>query len=241
MPKQPAVVLIHGLFGFRRLLWLEYFQGVRQLYEGMGLRVIVPSLPWADSIRQRAHALAEQLESEPAPLHLLAHSMGGLDARLWINNMGGSAKTSSLTTLSTPHRGSPASDHVCRTYSPFRLFAGARGLTTEAIKQFNLNTPDHPKVIYRSYSASRPIAEQPWIVRRYGRIIQQSEGDNDSQVSVRSAAWGKHVGTLPCDHFEIISRDFWFNPFKSRSTFHPLPIYRQIGEWILAQSESILI
>jgi len=235
MTTQPVVVLIHGLFGFRRLLWLEYFQGVRRLYERMGLRVIVPSLPWAGSIEQRSQALAEQLADESGPLHLLAHSMGGLDARSWISNMGGGAKTRSLTTLSTPHRGSSASDHVCRTWSPFRLFPGARNLTTEAIKQFNHSTPNYLNVIYRSYSASRPVAEQPWIVRRYGRIIQQCEGDNDSQVSIRSAIWGEHVATLPCDHFELISRDFWFNPFKSRSVFHPLPAYRQIGEWILQQ------
>ncbi len=235
MANLPVVVLIHGLFGFRRLLWLEYFQGVRQLYEEMGLRVIVPSLPWAGSIRQRALALAKQLEPETDPLHILAHSMGGLDARLWISNMEGNAKTLSLTTLATPHRGSSAADQICHTHSPLRLFHGVHDLTTESIKQFNLDIPNHPKVIYRSYSASRPLAQQPWIVRRYGRIIQQSEGDNDSQVSVSSAIWGEYVTTLPCDHFEIINRSFWFNPFKSRPAFQPMPIYRQIGQWILSQ------
>lgn len=235
MANPPAVVLIHGLFGFRRLLWIEYFQGVRQLYEEMGLRVIVPSLPWAGSIKQRTDSLAKQLKNESGPLHLVAHSMGGLDARLWISAMGGGEKTLSLTTLSTPHCGSPAADQVCRKYSPFRLFAGTHDLTTVAMKQFNQHTPNHPKVIYRSYSACRPLAQQPWIVRRYGRMIQQAEGANDSQVSVSSAIWGEHLVTLPCDHFELINRDFWFNPFKSRSAFQPLPIYRQIGQWILAQ------
>ena len=233
MASRPTVVLIHGLFGFRKLLWLEYFQGVRPLYEEIGLRVIAPALPWAGSLEQHTRALAEQLDSEPGPLHLLAHSMGGLDARSWISNMGGSAKTLSLTTLGTPHRGSTAADHVCRTYSPFRLFAGTCCLTTEALKQFNRSTPDHPDVIYRSYSACRPIVQQPWIARRYGRIIQQQEGDNDGQVSIRSAIWGEHVATLPCDHFELISRNFWFNPFTSRSAFQMLPTYRQIGDWIL--------
>lgn len=236
MAVQPTVILIHGLFGFRKLLWLEYFQGVHQLYEDMGMRVLVPSLPWSDSIKQRSDALAKQLTAESGPLHLVAHSMGGLDARRWISNMGGSARTRSLTTLATPHRGSPAADHVCRTCSPFRLFPGVHDLTTESIRQFNLNTPDHPAVIYRSYAASRPLAQQPWIVRRYGHMIQQQEGDNDSQVSVSSAVWGKHIATLPCDHFEIIGKNFWFNPFQSRTAFHPLPVYQEIGKWILSQS-----
>jgi len=233
MAKQPAVVLIHGLFGFRRLLWLEYFQGVRQLYEEMGLRVIVPALPWAGSIRQRTPALAEQLESESGPLHLLAHSMGGLDARRWISCLGGGTRVASLTTLATPHRGSAASDHICQTHSPFRIFAGARDLTMDKLERFNRDTPNHPDVVYRSYAATRPVKEQPWLVRHYGRAIQRIEGNNDSQVSVHSAIWGDHVATLPCDHFELISKNLWLNPFRSRNRYDPMPVYRAIGEWIL--------
>ncbi len=229
----PTVVLIHGLFGFRKLLWLEYFQGVRPLYDSMGLRVITPSLPWAGSIEQRAHALARQLACEPGPLHLLAHSMGGLDARYWIAHLDGADKTASLTTLSTPHHGSPAADLACRTYSPFRLFAGVRDLTTGALQSFNAQTPNHSDIIYRSYCAARPVAEQPWIVRYHGRYIQQMEGDNDAQVSIRAARWGKHIATLPCDHFELIGRNFWFNPLRPRARFDPMPVYRAIGDWIL--------
>jgi triacylglycerol lipase len=233
MTDQPTVVLIHGLFGFRRLLWIEYFQGVHQLYEEMGLRVVVPSLPWAGSIRQRTDSLAKQLKDEPGPLHLVAHSMGGLDARRWISCLDGGARVASLTTLATPHRGSAAANYVCRTYSLFRLSHGVHDLTTETVKQFNLGNPNHPNVIYRSYAATRPVEEQPWLVRHYGRIIQRVEGDNDSQVSIRSAIWGEHVVTLPCDHFELIFKNLWLNPFRSRNRYDPMPVYRAIGEWIL--------
>jgi len=230
---RPTVVLIHGLFGFRKLLWLEYFQGIRALYESQGMRVIIPRLPWAGSIEQRATALAEQLRDEPGPLHLVAHSMGGLDARYWINHLGGAAKVSSLTTLATPHRGSPAADYICTHFSPLKLLAGVRALTTERLHLFNQQTPDQPEVIYRSYTATRPLHQLPWIVRGYGRYIQQTEGDNDSQVSIQSGAWGTHIATLPCDHFEMIFRDFWFNPLQKRHRFDPMPLYRDIGQWIL--------
>jgi len=235
MTAPPTIVLIHGLFGFRKLLWLEYFRGVRQLYESMGLRTLAPSLPWAGSIDQRARALARQLTTESGPLHLLAHSMGGLDARRWITLLGGANKTASLTTLSTPHHGSPAADLVCRGFSPIRLFAGVRDLTTSKLQAFNAETPNHPDIIYRSYCATRPVAEHPWIVRRHGRYIQQIEGDNDAQVSVKSGTWGKHIATLPCDHSELIGRNFWFNPLYSRRKFDPMPIYQDIGNWILQQ------
>lgn len=232
---RPAVVLIHGLFGFTRLLWLEYFRVARPLYESMGMRVLVPSLPSVGSIESRATALARQLSEEPGPLHLVAHSMGGLDARYWISHLGGAGKVVSLTTLATPHRGSPVADFVCSGVSPFRLLKGPHALTTTAMRQFNDSTPDAPDVIYRSYAAVRPLAELPWLVRRYARIIERQEGANDSQVSRRSACWGTVVACIPADHFEVIALDFWLNPFRSRRCYDPLPLYREIGEWILQQ------
>ncbi|ATX82429.1 triacylglycerol lipase [Mariprofundus ferrinatatus] len=236
MSSRPTVVLIHGLFGFRKLLWSEYFQGVRPLLESMGMRVIAPRLPWAGSVEARGNSLARQLQQEAGALHLVAHSMGGIDARFWISRLGGGEKVASLTTLASPHHGSSAADHICRHISPFRIFAGIRCLTMKKMAHFNSTTPDQPHIIYRSYTAKRPLHEQPWIVRRYGRCIQQHEGDNDSQVSVTSGQWGDHIATLPCDHFELIRRNFWFNPFRKRTPFDMLPVYRDIGEWIKAES-----
>lgn len=235
--SRPTVVLIHGLFGFRKLLWLEYFNGVRELYERMGMRVIVPHLPWGNGIERRSRALAEQLADEPGPLHLVAHSMGGVDARAYISKLGGDAKVASLTTLATPHRGSAAADRICEILAPLVIFPGIRALTMKKMQPFNETTPDMPGVVYRSFGTARPLAEQPWITRRYGRVIDRTEGDNDSQVSVTSATWGEYLGTLPADHFEIIGRHFWFNPFRKRERFDHIPVYRAIGEWILQQSE----
>jgi len=234
-PTTPTVVLVHGLFGFTRLLWLEYFRQPRRLYEQMGMRVVVPSLPWAGSIEQRARTLAAQLADEQGPLHLVAHSMGGLDARYWITHLGGCAKVASLTTLGSPHRGSPVADYVCSVRSPFRLFAGVHSLTMAAMQQFNAATPDHADVIYRSYAAVRPVDQLPWFMRRYARIIQQAEGDNDSLVSSTSAAWGDVIAVFPSDHFELITLNFWLNPFRHRDAFDSLPLYRDIGQWIKQQ------
>jgi len=204
----------------------------------MGMRVLIPALPWSGSIEERSRALAEQMAAESGPLHLVAHSMGGLDARCWIAHLGGGEKVASLTTLASPHHGSPVADHVCSALSPFRLFAGVRSLTTVAMQQFNADTPDHPDVIYRSYAAVRPLHLQPWFMRRYGRLIQQVEGDNDSQVSIRSATWGVFVATLPADHFELIFLHLWLNPLQKRAAFDAGPLYREIGQWILHCAES---
>jgi pimeloyl-ACP methyl ester carboxylesterase len=38
-------------------------------------------------------------------LHVVAHSLGGIVARLWLQELGGRERARSLVTLSTPHRG----------------------------------------------------------------------------------------------------------------------------------------
>jgi len=229
---RPRAVLIHGMLGFRHFLWREYFHGVRRLLEDMGFYVITPKLHWGGSIKKRATALARQLETKPGPLHLIAHSMGGIDARCYIAYMGGHTKVASLTTLASPHRGTPAAEYIMSGWSLFRLLPSMVNLTPDAMRIFNKETPDHLEVAYRSYSAARPIHEQPWLVRRYGRIIQAAAGDNDSQVCVSSARWGRHVRTLCADHFELIGMNIWLNPFRRRQHFDHLPLYREIADWI---------
>lgn len=235
MPQQPTVVLLHGLFGFRRFLWRDYFKGIPPLLAAQGLRVLTTGVSWSGPILKRAHGLADQLKNEQGPLHLIAHSMGGLDARYYISHLDGHRKIASLTTLSTPHRGSPAADYVVGSLSLFRLSKGVHDLTTESMRTFNANTPDHPDVIYRSYSAKRPLSELPWLTRHHARIITAAEGENDSQVSIRSACWGEHIGTLPSDHFELIGLNLWLNPFRSRNRLDHLKLYHDIGQWIQQQ------
>ncbi|HXH64713.1 MAG TPA: alpha/beta hydrolase, partial [Mariprofundaceae bacterium] len=77
----PTVVLVYGWLGFRRILFWDYFRGVPALYAEMGIRTIVPDLPWGGSTRERSASLADQLSDEPGPVHMIAHSMGGIDAR----------------------------------------------------------------------------------------------------------------------------------------------------------------
>lgn len=235
MSQRPTVVLLHGLFGFRRFLWFDYFKGVRPLLESLGCRVLVTGVSWSGPIEKRAQQLARQLAPEPGPLHLIAHSMGGLDARRFITHLDGADKVASLTTLSTPHHGSPAADYVCRSFSLFRFSKGVHDLTLARMQAFNADTPDHPDVIYRSYSAARPLNELPWLTRHYARAIMAAEGENDSQVSIRSARWGEHLGTLPADHFELIGLNLWFNRLQKRKAFNHLDIYRDIAKWICSQ------
>lgn len=68
------------------------------------------------SIQKRAEALHQYLASPEAgvegkKLNFIGHSMGGLDVRHLITNIRPTEYTPvSLTTISTPHRGSPFMD-----------------------------------------------------------------------------------------------------------------------------------
>ena len=56
---------------------------------------------------------------------IVAHSMGGLDARYMISRMGMEDHVAALLTITTPHRGSPYADwivrHLGRRLHGFRL------------------------------------------------------------------------------------------------------------------------
>lgn len=233
MDRRTTVVLLRGMFGFSRMLWWEYFHGAPKMLESMGFHVIVPKLPWGETIARRSAFLAGALKDHEGPLHLVGHSMGGLDARHYITRLGGHEKVASLTTISTPHHGSIIADQAMnRPASPWRAIPAVADLTHAAMRQFNSDTPDTPDVVYRSYSAARPLADLPWLARPFGRQIAAAEGANDSLVSVASATWGKHVATLQADHFELIGSRIWLNPFRRRASFKHLSLYRNIGQWI---------
>lgn len=120
------IVFVPGLFGFARLAGYEYFEHLEREFaaqSGPGTRcafVAVPSPPTA-SIVTRARVLAETVAKacghDEAPIHIVAHSTGGLDARLllspsltlpWPSDLPDwRSRVTTLITLNTPHAGTP--------------------------------------------------------------------------------------------------------------------------------------
>ena len=82
--------------------------------KGHESQVWIPRVPATASVESRAKILWQYLDAKtrdsptPITVHLLAHSMGGLDARFMLSKMKPMEKCRvlSLTTLATPHRGS---------------------------------------------------------------------------------------------------------------------------------------
>lgn len=237
MIGQPTVVLLHGLLGFVHLFGLDYFRGVPRLLAEGGFRVLTPSLPKVASIQVRAKALAGLLERQPGPLHLIGHSMGGLDARYYITHLGGYDKVKSLTTLCTPHRGSELAAAVCR-WPLLGHVPALRDLTPAALWQFNAETPDHPDVRYFSYAAARPVCEIPWQLRPLAARLAAKEGAMDALVSVSSAHWSGYRACHPADHFEMVGQNYWFSA-RPRQTFDHLKVYDEIASSLLRLDDHV--
>ncbi|KAI8988891.1 Alpha/Beta hydrolase protein [Pilobolus umbonatus] len=118
-PRDP-IVLCHGLFGFDvrgpstiPALQFHYWSGVEDTLAKLGAKVIVTRVPEAGSIWERSNTLHNILQSIIPGKHVnfVAHSMGGLDCRHLLANIPDrSYHVESLTTICTPHRGSPIMD-----------------------------------------------------------------------------------------------------------------------------------
>jgi len=119
-PLKYPVVLCHGLFGFDKkgpesipFLQVNYWNRIKKYLEQLGCKVLVPKVSPAGGVKYRAHELNKFIEANfpNQKVHLIAHSMGGLDCRYLITHVKPSSyKVLTLTTLSTPHRGSPFMD-----------------------------------------------------------------------------------------------------------------------------------
>lgn len=209
---------------------LEYWKGIKTYIESNHhCKTLVAKVPPFANINTRALALhnyiLDQLpnlqsptNNNPVKINLIAHSMGGLDARLLIANFNNDCNTKyqivSLTTLSTPHHGTSAANLaislVPQTFID-KFFPSINQLTPSYLDKFNQLITKDPNVQYFSYGAQfNPIPTSmfylPWL------YVNKFEGPNDGLISLKSAHWGKWMGYVPdVDHADLIN---WHGPDK---------------------------
>jgi triacylglycerol lipase len=227
--KHP-IVLVHGLGARSAYGPVQYFFGLPKILEDAGNRYAVARLtPW-HTIEWRANQLKKQIEAHfpGEKVNLVAHSMGGLDSRYLVSQLGFADRVASVTTIGTPNRGSTLADlstgllsegpvaNVAWT-SANRLL-GLIKCSTEGLKQVTTRYSsetlsgqlvDAPGVGYFSAASAIPAsfmkASLPgfWIPNQ---LLRRFEGDNDGFVSVHSAMWGNHICTYQGDHYGQIGQ-----------------------------------
>jgi triacylglycerol lipase len=237
LPKlRSPIVLVHGLLGFNKIevagaTLIDYFRGIPQLLIEAGNRVFTPVLAPTGSVEQRARQLRDFLvQYTPGdPVHLIAHSMGGLDSRYMISCLDMAPQVLTLTTLGTPHRGTAFADWGISRFArviqpmldtiglPYQAFYD---LTKTKCKTFNENVLDVPSVRYFSVAGRHDghLLQPEWLLP-YG-IVSKAEGDNDGIVSLTSAQYGEHFDVWEGDHLMLANmanpmhhfRGIWRDP-----------------------------
>lgn len=230
-PRLP-VVLAHGFLGFdeievgsRKHL---YFRGIGTHLEALGARVYSPRVPPASSIADRAKRLADLIRALPEErVNIVAHSMGGLDARYAISQLGLAPRVASLTTIGTPHAGTPLADaghalfgKITRLLRRIVDLSAFGDLTTQGMMKFNAAVPDMAGVAYASVvGKSGRLGTNPllWPSHLY---LAETAGPNDGVVPTASQAHGEVVREIEADHWAQIG--WWSRGFDAVSLYEEL-------------------
>jgi len=244
MPSFP-IVLAHGIARFDFLTekvenklglpesvlsdQLEYFKGIKSHLEAHGFTVSHPNQSFSGSVDLRAQQLRDRvntvISTTGSPkVHIIGHSMGGLDARHMIVDHGMAERVATLTTIGTPHHGSPVADHIKNKPGGKLLLKvlsqvlnldidGLDDLTTDVCEAFNRRAEDaeaRNPVKYQTYSAFENVTDivaplvPGWVK------ISSIDGANDGLVSVRSQQWAKELIASDGTRNQIAQHQFPF-------------------------------
>lgn len=114
--KHP-IVLVPGIFAFDSIASIDYWYKIPAALQSQGATVFVPKINAFDSSAKRGEALIAQLDNIRASsagkiskFNLMGHSQGGITVRYVMNTR--PDLVASVTTMNTPHKGSPLADLV---------------------------------------------------------------------------------------------------------------------------------
>ncbi|KAJ7293400.1 Alpha/Beta hydrolase protein [Mycena rebaudengoi] len=269
-PKNP-VVFCHGLLGFDSVtigpaiapMQVTHWRGIKEVLEANGTEVLITRVPATSSPIDRAKVLEERI-SEVYPgrsVHLIGHSMGGLDCRYLTTHLTHRKfNVLSITTIATPHRGSSFADHFLSTVGRTRMPCASvlslldllpngggdgkafESLTIESMRKFNEETPDVKGVQYFSWGATyEPGLIDTW--KWPHSVILEQEGENDGLVSVASSKWGTYLGTLSgVNHLNLVgwintAQYKWAELIGKEIKFRPATFYLGVADMLAGEVE----
>ena len=245
MPTSYPIILAHGICPFDRVVVpflqrknrhddrFSYFRNIRSSLTQAGFSVFHSRVSWAAELDRRAHDLKNEVIritdyfSKWPRIHIIAHSMGGLDSRWMIYKYRMEQHVASLTTMGTPHLGTSLASHRLKRFGgliPLCGFVGLniRGfmdLTQEACQALNRRIGDFEEqngVLYQTLAGVQPIERIWFFMRNASKIIRELEGENDGLVSLKSAMWKRRyfLKKIDADHFNQIG---WWNQSEARA------------------------
>lgn len=255
MPGQQKfpIVLAHGIARFDVLLEIlkqklklpdtelgehfHYFKGVKPHLERHGYTVFHPNQDFSGSVELRSGQLKQRVEevlaqTGAAKVHIIAHSMGGLDARHMIVDLGMADRVASLTTIGTPHRGTILADHVLGHGGLLLMDVlkrvtnvdGFVDLTITNCEEFNRRAEDSEarnEVVYQTYASAEDFRRVFAPLVPSWLFIRDHEGRNDGLVPFASQQWTEELIASDGQRKKVLRKEF---PF-------PADHLNQVGWW----------
>lgn len=230
VPRLP-VVFVHGMLGFDAIqlagVRREYFRGLRAMLAGLDVEAYFLAVAPVGGVALRARQLARHVRALPAPrVNVVAHSMGGIDARFAVARLGLADRVASITTVGTPHRGTPLADVGAATLHRLRLpFPALRDVTTARTRALNVRAADVDGVSYASVVGIITNARDvPPALAAGWMFLSRRAGDNDGLVPVSSQRWGDVLATIGADHWAQIG----WGQARRGTRFDTLAFYRDL-------------
>lgn len=215
------ILLLHGI-GFRDLQYFNYWGRIPKELVRNGAVVYYGHQEAWGTIENNGQVIKEKIKEVLAANHcskvnIIAHSKGGLDARYLISGLHMDGQIASLTTISTPHRGSELLDILNKlpdgvyhfvsslfdkSYARFGdlnpdCYHASKQLSRTYCQAFNERYPDSPKVYYQSYASyvKHPFGD-PMLGIPSLLMSLSGAAKNDGLVSITSAKWGHFKKTF---------------------------------------------
>ena len=118
MTTRYPLVLVHGL-GMKDTFFMKSWGRIDRMLRERGYTVYKSDVDAFGSVTGNAAQLKEEVlailrETGAEKVNIIAHSKGGLDAKHMIQQLGMADCVASLTTLCTPHKGSPIASFILR-------------------------------------------------------------------------------------------------------------------------------
>ena len=212
------IVLAHGIAGCGNIFRFRhgfYFNRVAKLYTSKGHTVLEPTVAALGSLATRSDQLARAIKAKwpsDEPIHIVCHSMGGLDSRRMMaldNAMALRVKT--LITIATPHLGSPLASAMCAgRFMPkwiARFIKRLAPACQDLQSRTALQDADQPSVKYITIACQRDEGLTASPLFAFSRLLGGlTRHKNDGVVEFASASPAQNLPVIfwPVDHGSAI-------------------------------------
>lgn len=244
MGSKYPIILVHGI-ALKDYKFFRAFGRIEDILKSQGHIVYTSTTDGFGTIENNALQLKEQIlevleKHNVDKVNLIAHSKGGLDSVYMIEQLGMADRIASLTTLSTPYKGSPIATFLLKL--PKFLIKIISFWVNLIYKIFKDKKPDSYKTCIQlkeveDTSIKALNVENDIYVQSYSSTMKKSRddfvmgipllyfkykkaGESDGMVSKESSKFGEYKGDMleeSISHAEMV--DFTFNKEKKEKVY----------------------